>query len=183
MSMQNMIREMIREIGDDPMRKGLLDTPNRIINSWQELYAGNWAVESDIEKMMTVFTNDCYDEMVLLKDIEFYSTCEHHMLPFFGKCHVAYIPGVHIIGISKLARLVEVYARRLQIQERIGHQITKTIDKYLKPQGSACIIEAQHFCMTSRGVQKQNSIMVTSSLTGVFRKKSEARQELMGLIK
>ena len=121
-------------------------------------------------------------DMVLLKNIEFYSTCEHHMLPFYGKCHIAYIPNGKVIGVSKLARLMEIYSRRLQIQERIGQQITQALEKYLQPLGSACIIEAQHFCMTSRGVEKQNAKMVTSSLTGNFLNQ-ETRQELMALIK
>jgi GTP cyclohydrolase I len=121
--------------------------------------------------------------MVLLKDIEMFSTCEHHWLPFFGKAHIAYIPGTKLVGISKLARLLDIFARRLQIQERIGDQVTTAIMELLEPKGAACIIEAQHFCMKARGVEKQNSIMVTSSMKGVFLSKPEAKQELLSLIK
>ena len=180
MSMKNMIREMIREIGEDPHREGLDNTPERVIKSWDKLYGG---YNQDPANLFTTFKNDGYDEIVLLKDIEFYSMCEHHMLPFFGKAHIAYIPRNRIIGISKLARLLEIYTRRLQIQERIGWQIINDLDKYLLPVGSACIIEAQHFCMVARGVEKQNSIMITSALSGAFKKTPEARAELIRLIK
>jgi GTP cyclohydrolase I len=176
------IKAMIAYIGDDPDREGLIDTPERVIKSWEKLYSG-YDYNVNVADLFKTFTNDCYDQMVLLKDIEFYSTCEHHMLPFFGKAHVAYIPGKMIVGISKLARLLEIYTRRLQIQERIGHQVTNALTAYLAPLGAACIIEAKHFCMTARGIQKQNSIMITSSLTGVFLDKPEAREELMRLIK
>jgi len=134
---------------------------------------------------MTTFSADGYDQIILLKDIELYSMCEHHMLPFFGKAHVAYIPhpDKKIVGISKLARLVDIYARRLQIQERIGEQVTSALMKYLEPQGAACIIEAVHMCMRMRGVAKQQSIMCTSSLKGAFFTSAGARIELMSLIK
>ncbi len=168
-------------IGENPNREGLVGTPERILKSWDKLFFGYKIETKDI---ITVFDNEGYDEMVLLKDIEFYSMCEHHFLPFFGKAHVAYIPDKKVIGISKLARLIDVYARRLQIQERICEQVTRDLMKYLEPKkGSACIIEAQHLCMLMRGVQKQNSVMVTSSLKGAFYDKQEAREELMGLIK
>ena len=178
--LQELIRTQIREIGDDPDREGLRDTPKRIIRSWQELYSGYWEKPEDL---LTVFDCGTYDQIVLLKDIEFFSTCEHHMLPFYGKAHIAYIPGNKVIGISKLARLLEVYARRLQIQERIGEQVTEALMTYLQPKGAACILEARHHCVCSRGVGKQNSIMVTSSLKGAFFNSSAARMELMGLIK
>ena len=151
-----------------------------MVKSWEKLFSGYKQSPVDILK---VFKDDDSDEMVLLKDIEFYSTCEHHMLPFHGKAHVAYVPDGRIVGVSKLARLVEMFARRLQIQERLCQQVTECLDEVLKPKGSACILEAQHFCMTSRGVEKQNSIMTTSSLTGVFRDKPEARAELFQMIK
>ena len=121
--------------------------------------------------------------MVILKNIEFYSTCEHHMLPFYGKAHIAYIPDKKIIGISKLARILEIYARRLQIQERLCQQVTEVIDGMIKPKGSACILEAWHFCIAGRGIEKQNSILVTSSLTGAFKESAKTRSELMNMIK
>ena len=171
---------LIEYIGENPNREGLQETPSRVIRSFEKLYGGYQQKPEDILK---VFEEDSCDEFVLLKDIEFYSTCEHHMLPFHGKAHIAYIPNGKVIGISKLARLLEIFARRLQIQERIGQQVTSALEQLLSPLGSACILEAQHFCMTSRGVEKQNSIMVTSSLTGVFQSEHEARAELMSLIK
>ena len=167
-------------IGEDVTREGLIDTPKRILNSWRDLFSG---YSQNVNNIMTTFKDDVCNEMVILKDIELYSTCEHHMLPFFGKCHIAYIPNGKILGVSKLARLMEIYARRMQIQERIVKQITLALDFYLNPLGSACIIEAQHFCMTSRGVQKENSKMLTSSLTGVFKDDIEVRQEFLSLIK
>ncbi len=178
------ITRLIQIIGDDPKREGLKNTPRRVIKSYRELFRGYDWTDEKIEECITTFTDEeDYDEIILLKDIEFYSTCEHHLLPFFGKAHIAYIPNKSIVGISKLARLLEVYSRRLQIQERIGTQIINTLDEMATPRGSACILEAQHLCMIARGVNKQNSIMVTSALSGVFRDKIEARQELMRLIK
>ena len=179
-SIEDTIIRQIQCIGDNPNREGLLETPKRIINAWVELYAG---YKQDPAKLFKTFAADGYDQMVLLKDIEVFSTCEHHMLPFFGKAHVAYIPDKKVIGISKLARLVDIFARRLQIQERLGEQITTTLMQYLKPQGTACIIEATHLCMRMRGCSKQHSIMTTSSLKGVFLDNAAARSELMGLIK
>jgi GTP cyclohydrolase I len=174
------IRRVLEYIGEDPNREGLIETPKRVVRSFEKLYGGYAQNPQDILK---TFTEGACDEMVLLKNIELYSTCEHHMLPFYGKAHIAYIPNGKVVGVSKLARLLEIYARRLQIQERIGQQITEALDTYLKPKGSACIIEAQHFCMVSRGVEKQNSIMVTSSLTGVFRNSIDTRNELLSLLK
>ena len=168
----------IEMIGEDPNREGLLNTPERVVKSWEKLYSG---YKQNSEDIFTTFESDGYDQMVLLKDIEFYSTCEHHMLPFFGKAHIAYIPNKRIVGISKLARLLEIYTRRLQVQERIGQQVINDLDEYLKPKGSACILEAKHLCMTCRGIEKQNSVMTTSSLSGLFRK-NEVRTELMRLI-
>ena len=171
---------MLELIGEDPRREGLLETPARIVKTWGELYSG---YHINPESVFKVFEQGACDEMVLLRSIEFFSTCEHHMLPFHGKAHIAYIPDGRVIGVSKLARLLDVFARRMQIQERIGQQVTEALDKHLMPRGSACILEAQHFCMTSRGVQKQNSVMVTSSLTGVFRSNAAARAELMSMIR
>jgi GTP cyclohydrolase I len=170
----------IKFIGDDPEREGLVETPARVLKSFKTIYGG---YGQDPKDVMKIFEDGKCEDMVILKDIEFFSTCEHHMLPFFGKAHIAYIPDKCVIGISKLARLLEIYARRLQIQERICQQVTTALMEHLKPLGAACILEAQHFCMTSRGVQKQNSIMVTSSLTGEFRDNAETRSELMSLIK
>jgi len=177
--MEEVFKEIFNLIGDAPEREGLIDTPRRVVKSWTELYKGYHQKAEDI---LTVFSSDGYDQIVLLKDIEVYSMCEHHMLPFIGKAHVAYIPNEKIVGISKLARLVDIYARRLQIQERIGQQVTDDLMRLLNPKGAACIIEAQHLCMLMRGVNKQNSIMVTSSLKGVFLQNSTSRQELMNLI-
>lgn len=176
----DIVTRCLQRIGEDPLREGLVETPNRVVKSWKDLYGG---YSQDPASVFKVFEDGACDEMVLLKNIEFYSTCEHHMLPFFGRAHIAYIPNGRVVGISKLARLLEVFARRLQIQERLGQQITGAIVDHLKPKGAACILEAQHFCMTSRGVQKQDSIMVTSSLTGAFKDKPEARAELLTLVK
>lgn len=177
---KHLIKQYLFEIGENPDRNGLIDTPKRIVKSWNELYSG---YKKEPEDILTVFPSEGYNQIVLLKDIELYSMCEHHMLPFFGKAHVAYIPDKKIIGISKLARLVEIYARRLQIQERIGNQVTAALMEHLQPLGAACIIEATHLCMRMRGVAKQNSVMTTSSLTGVFIKEKATREELLNLIK
>ena len=176
---EELIMEQLLEIGEDINREGLRDTPKRVVKSWGEIFGG---YKQNPEDFLTVFDSGTYDQIVVLKNAEMYSMCEHHMLPFFGKVHVAYIPGEHVIGISKLARLVDVYARRLQIQERIGEQVTKALMDYLKPLGAACIIEAEHMCMRMRGCHKQNSIMTTSSLKGIFFSNPTARQELMQLI-
>ncbi len=173
------VRLILRHLGENPTREGLLDTPKRVVKSWGEIYSG---YNKQPEDVLTTFDSDGYDQIVLLKDIELYSMCEHHMLPFFGKAHVAYIPDGRVIGISKLARLVDMYARRLQIQERIGEQVTDALMAHLMPKGAVCIIEATHMCMRMRGVAKQNSTMVTSSMRGVFMDKPEARNELMQLI-
>ncbi len=188
-SISDSVLRVIQYLGEDTSREGLIDTPNRVVKSWETIFGG---YKEDPKDVLTTFKANGYDELVLLKDIEFHSTCEHHMLPIYGKAHVAYIPAEQvlmgeksddrIIGISKLARLVDIYARRLQIQERIGEQVTSALMKYLKPKGAACIIEAKHMCMTMRGVQKQNSVMVTSSLVGNL-KNNSAKQELMQLIK
>jgi GTP cyclohydrolase I len=179
----NAVRTLLINIGEDPSREGLLDTPKRVFKSYSKLYGGYQMKPEDILK--TTFT-EMSDEMVLLKDIEFYSTCEHHMLPFTGKIHIAYIPSqkdgqCKVVGISKLARLVECYARRLQIQERLVNQIADALETYLGATGVMVVAEAQHQCMTSRGVEKQSSVMVTSAIRGVF-KKPETRSEFLTLI-
>lgn len=176
---EKIVKDYLLAIGEKPEREGLKDTPRRVVKSWNEIYSGYSRTPADV---LTTFSADGYDQIVLLKDIEMFSMCEHHMLPFFGKAHVAYIPGDKIIGISKLARLVDIFSRRLQIQERIGEQVTSALMTYLQPKGAACIIEAAHMCMRMRGVGKQESTMVTSSLKGVFMEKQAAREELMALI-
>ena len=163
------------------LREGLRNTPKRVVESWAELYSGY--KQDPKETLNATFNGEGYDGIVLLKDIEFYSTCEHHMLSFTGKAHVAYIPTERIVGISKLARIVEIYARRLQNQERITTQIADDLEKYLEPMGAAVIIEAKHQCMGCRGVKKSNATMTTSAMRGVFFDRAEARSELMDLIK
>lgn len=175
-----LIRAQLELIGEDVTREGLIDTPSRVIKSWKEIYSG---YGKDPKDLLTTFMADGCDQIVLLKDIEFFSMCEHHELPFHGVAHVAYIPGEKVIGISKLARLVDMYARRLQIQERIGEQVTTALMTYLQPKGAACIIEASHMCMRMRGVSKQHSTMVTSSMKGVFKEDNKAKQELLSMIK
>lgn len=180
---KSMISAMFEYLGEDATREGLADTPNRVVKSWDKLYGGYLQKPEDI---FTTFSEDDvipHDQIILLKEIEFYSTCEHHLLPFVGKAHVAYIPRDKVVGISKLARIVEIYARRLQVQERIGNQVTKAIMDNLNSKAAACVIESKHFCMTCRGVEKQNSVMVTSSLRGSFLEDGKARQELMTLIR
>jgi len=174
------IANQISYIGDDPRREGLEETPERIIRAWSEIFSGYHKDPADIFK---TFSAGGYDEIVLLKDVELFSTCEHHMLPFYGKAHIAYIPDGKVIGISKLARLLDIYAKRLQIQERIGQQVVGDLMTFLRPKGAACIIEATHLCMRMRGVEKQNSIMTTSSVAGAFYNDHRARYELMNLIK
>ena len=173
------LRQLIRFIGDDPDREGLKDTPDRVVRSYAELFAG---YQVDPASVLKTFKDGACDELVLVKGISFTSTCEHHMLPFFGEAHVAYIPNGRIVGLSKLARLVEVFARRLQVQERLTEQITAALDEHVKPKGAACVIEARHSCMMCRGVKNPSAVMVTSSLTGQFRD-AEVRQEFLSLIR
>ena len=174
------VRNILEDIGEDIEREGLIDTPKRVVKSWGEIYAGYNQNPADL---FTTFEAGTYDQIVLLKDIELYSMCEHHMLPFYGKAHVAYIPGDRVIGISKLARLVDMYAKRLQIQERIGECVTEDLMKFLNAKGAACIITACHMCMRMRGVNKQGSTMVTSSMKGEFLTNLSAKQELLHMIK
>ena len=176
---ENHIKALLEYIGENPNREGLLETPKRIRKSWDKLFGG---YKKDPKELLKTFDKETYDQMVVLKDIEFYSTCEHHFLVFSGKAHIAYIPNKKVIGVSKLARLLEIYARRAQIQERIGEQVTTFLMKELKAKGAACVLEAQHMCMTSRGVEKQNAKMVTSSLKGAFLKEPETRQEFFSMI-
>lgn len=178
--MKNHIKEIIAYIGEDPTRSGIEDTPERVIRSWEELYAGYKMNPSDY---VTVFEPGTHNEMILLKNIEMYSTCEHHMLPFVGVAHIAYIPRDNVIGISKLARILECFSRKLQIQERIGEQIVDFLMTAIEPIGAACVIEAQHFCICSRGIGKQGSKMVTSSLRGCFLEDAQCRAEFHSMIK
>jgi GTP cyclohydrolase I len=178
-TMHDVIRKIISHIGDDNSRSELKDTPDRVLRSWGELFAG---YRFDPKSVFKLFDEPCED-MVIVKDVEFYSTCEHHMLPFHGKGHIAYIPGhmEKVIGASKLPRLLDGFSRRLQIQERICRQVVDAIEENLLPKGAICVLEARHFCMCSRGVNKQESIMVTSSVTGVF-KETATKMEFLSLI-
>lgn len=179
--MQELIRRLLAELGEDPDREGLLRTPKRVEKALTFLTSG---YATDINEVLNdaLFTVD-YSEMVIVKDIDFYSLCEHHLLPFFGKCHIAYIPSNRVIGLSKIPRLVDVFSRRLQIQERLTSQIAETIQEKITPLGVAVVIEATHLCMSMRGVEKQNSFAVTSAMQGAFRNNARTRMEFLELIK
>lgn len=174
------VTSILNEIGEDPNREGLLKTPKRVAKAYEFLTRG---YRKDIEEVLNgaIFSED-YDEMIIVKDIDYYSLCEHHMIPFYGKVHVAYIPDGKIVGISKIPRIVDVFARRLQIQERMTQQIADTINNALHPQGVAVVCEGYHMCMMMRGVQKQNSITTTSAMRGVFRESQRTRAEFLNLI-
>src|SRR6188508_3168700 len=179
--MQELIRQLLVELGADPAREGLVRTPLRVEKALKFLTSG---YDADIDKVLNdaLFTVD-YNEMVIVKDIDFYSLCEHHMLPFFGRCHIAYIPQGKVIGLSKIPRLVEVFARRLQIQERMTSQIAETIREKIQPLGVAVVIEATHLCMAMRGVEKQNSYAITSAMLGTFQSDARTRMEFLELIR
>lgn len=172
------IKQIIDAIGDNPNREGLKETPKRVARAYEEMLCGYQQDPSDVMKM---FEDGACDEMVILRDIEFISFCEHHMLPFTGEATIGYVPNGKILGVSKLARLLDIYAKRLQVQERLTVQVTTALDNYLQPLGSACVIRGRHMCMSCRGVKKIGSVMVTSSLTGVFRDNASARAEFMAL--
>ncbi|HUE51117.1 MAG TPA: GTP cyclohydrolase I FolE [Terriglobales bacterium] len=180
-SFEDLVEEILVRLGEDPKREGLVRTPNRVHRAYEFLTKG---YKEDPEAMLknALFTVT-YDEMVIVKDIEMFSLCEHHMLPFFGKVHVAYIPNGKVIGLSKLPRLIEIFSRRLQIQERLTTQIAETIQKAIEPQGVGVVIEARHLCMMMRGVEKQHSAAVTSSMLGCFRDEQETRTEFLSLIR
>jgi len=179
-SIQDNIVRILEYLGENPNREGLKNTPSRVVKSYDRIFGG---YKQKVEDILTIFESENYDEMVVLTDIEFYSTCEHHMLPFYGKAHVAYIPNGKIVGISKLARVVEIFSRRLQNQERITMQVANALQEALNAKGVAVVLEGKHFCMIARGVEKQNAIMKTAHLTGVFRDDSKnARQEFYSLI-
>jgi GTP cyclohydrolase I len=179
--MQELIRQLLAELGEDPDREGLVRTPLRVEKALTFLTSG---YRADIDAVLNdaLFTVD-YNEMVIVKDIDFYSLCEHHLLPFFGKCHVAYSPRTQVIGLSMIPRLVEVFARRLQIQERMTNQIAETIREKIDPLGVAVVVEGTHLCMSMRGVEKQNSFAVTSAMLGAFRDSSRTRMEFLELVK
>jgi len=175
------VRKLIAEVGEDPDREGILRTPARVAKSLRFLTSG---YQQDIDKALNgALYSVAYDEMVIVKDIEVFSLCEHHLLPFFGRCHVAYVPQGKVIGLSKIPRIVDVFARRLQVQERLTVQIVETIMDRIKPQGVGVIVEARHLCMIMRGVEKQNSIAVTSHMLGVFRDCEGTRSEFLRLVK
>jgi GTP cyclohydrolase I len=175
------VRTLLRWAGDDPTREGLLGTPDRVVRSYEEFFAGYH--EDPVELLQRTFEEtDGYDEMVVLRDIRLESHCEHHMVPIIGKAHVAYLPGNRVVGISKLARVVEVYSKRLQIQEKLTAQIANTLQDVLQPRGVGVVIEAAHECMTTRGVKKAGVTMVTSRMLGAFRDDASTRREFMALI-
>jgi GTP cyclohydrolase I len=175
------VRELLAEVGEDPEREGILKTPARVASSLRFLTSG---YRQDVDKIVNgALYSVAYDEMVIVKDIETFSLCEHHLLPFFGRCHVAYVPNGKVIGLSKIPRLIDVFARRLQVQERLTVQIAETIMEKIKPQGVGVIIEARHLCMIMRGVEKQNSVAVTSHMLGVFRDCEGTRSEFLRLVR
>jgi GTP cyclohydrolase IA len=181
-STEEAVRTILRHIGEDADREGLARTPLRVVKAFDFLTSGYKQDPKDAING-ALFTEEGYQEMILCRDLDFYSLCEHHLLPFIGKAHVAYLPNQHIVGLSKIARMVEIYARRLQLQERLTTQIAHTIMEEIKPLGVAVVLEAEHLCMRMRGVEKQNSNVTTSAMLGHFRTHQETRQEFMNLIR
>ena len=181
MKSEDHVREIIRSIGEDPEREGLRKTPARVTSALDFLTKGYR--EDPRQILNEALFREEYSEMIVLKDLDFFSLCEHHMLPFYGKAHVAYLPAHRIVGLSKLARLVEVFARRLQVQERLTTQVATTLMEAIEPMGVGVVVEAEHLCMRMRGVEKQNSIVVTSAMLGAFRTRLETREEFMTLIR
>ena len=178
--MDDAVVKILKEIGEDPEREGLKGTPNRVAKSFKFLTSG---YQVDVDKLIGDALFDVtYDEMVFVKDIEIYSLCEHHLLPFFGKCHVAYIPNGKVVGLSKVPRLVEAYSRRLQVQERLTNQIAETFHRLVQPQGVGVVIEARHLCMAMRGVEQRSSYAVTSAMLGVFKSDQRTRSEFLNLL-
>ncbi len=175
------VRELLRAIGESPEREGLRKTPERVVRSLRFLAKG-YGEDPDEVLNSALFTEE-YSEMIVLKDLDFFSLCEHHLLPFFGKAHVAYLPSKKILGLSKLARLFEVFARRLQVQERLTTQVATSLMEAIEPVGVGVVVEAEHLCMRMRGVEKQNSVVVTSCMLGSFRTRLETREEFMTLIR
>lgn len=178
--LKNIVTDLLIEIGEDPKREGLLRTPERVAKAYKYLTRG---YDQDIDEILNgAIFNECYNEIVIVKNIDFFSLCEHHLLPFYGKCHIAYIPNNKIVGLSKIPRIVEMFSRRLQVQERMTTQIGEVLYKALDPQGVAVVIEARHLCMMMRGVEKQNSIATTSNMLGVFKSNAKTRDEFLKLI-
>lgn len=179
-SLMQSVSTILNEVGEDPNREGLLKTPLRVAKAYKFLTKG---YDEDVDKLLNgAIFNEHYDEMVIVKDIDFYSLCEHHMLPFYGKCHIAYIPNGKIVGLSKIPRIVEMYSRRLQVQERMTREIGDMINKVLEPKGVAVVSEAKHLCMMMRGVEKQNSIATASCMLGTFKSDEKTRSEFLKLI-
>ena len=178
--LKSLISELLTQIGEDPNREGLLKTPQRVAKSWDFLSKG---YEQNIDDIINdaIFYED-YDEMVTIRDIDFFSLCEHHLLPFFGKAQVAYIPNGKVVGLSKIPRIVEMFGRRLQLQERMTQNIAETLNDVLEPKGVAVVLEGQHMCMQMRGVEKQNSFATTSFMTGLFREDARTRKEFLDII-
>lgn len=179
-TLERVARELLLAIGEDPTREGLVRTPERVARAWEFLTKG-YAEDPDEVVNRAVFETEA-NHMVIVRDIEIFSLCEHHLLPFFGRCHIGYIPRGRVIGVSKLARIAEIFARRLQIQERLTHQIARLVMDHLKPEGVGVVIEARHLCMMMRGVEKQNSVMVTSAMLGSFHNSPATRTEFLSLI-
>ena len=179
-SIEEITNKLLKNIGEDPEREGLLKTPHRVAKSWKFLVQG---YEQNLDNIVNnaIFEED-YDEMVTIKDVDFYSLCEHHLIPFFGKAHIAYIPDGKVLGLSKVPRIVEMYGRRLQLQERMTQQISEAIGSAINPKGVAVVLEGEHMCMQMRGVQKRNSYATTSYMTGLFRKDARTRKEFMDII-
>jgi GTP cyclohydrolase IA len=180
-STEEAVRTILRHIGEDPAREGLARTPNRVVKAFDFLTSGYNKDPKDAING-ALFTEEDYQEMILCRDLDFYSLCEHHLLPFIGKAQIAYLPNRHIVGLSKIARMVDIYARRLQVQERLTTQIAHTIMEEIKPLGVAVVLEGEHLCMRMRGVEKQNSYVTTSAMLGRFRTHLETRQEFMNLL-
>ena len=178
---ESLVKGLLEELGEDPKREGLLRTPSRVARAY-EFFTQGYRLDPQQVLNDAVF-EESYNEMLIVRDIDFYSLCEHHMLPFFGRAHVAYIPNGRIVGLSKIARLVEMYSRRLQVQERLTNEIAHVIEKVLQPRGVAVILEAQHLCMMMRGVQKQNSYAISSAMLGGFESDPKTRDEFMQLIR
>jgi len=179
--MKELIKQLLLELGENPERDGLRRTPERVERAWRFLTQG---YQEDIKKVLNgALFQEKYDEMVIVKDIDIFSLCEHHLLPFYGKCHVAYIPNGRVVGLSKIPRIVDVFAKRLQVQERLTNQIAETLLEVLKPNGVAVVIEARHLCMMMRGVEKQNTVVTTSAMLGTFRTDRATRAEFLELVR
>jgi GTP cyclohydrolase IA len=180
-NLEIIVKQLLENLGENPRRHGLTDTPKRVAKSMAFLTKG---YQQDIDELLNgaLFPIE-YDEMVIVRDIDFFSLCEHHLLPFFGKCHIGYIPNKHVVGLSKIPRVVDAFSRRLQVQERLTVQIAHTLHTKLKPRGVAVVMEARHLCMSMRGVEKQNTVAVTSEMLGVFRKQQQTRDEFLKLIR